>query len=270
MHRTRRHPTARIGRGAGGHAPPLPQPRRNGGKRWHGGRRVAHLGCAVAGVPLPQHAPQRARTPRQRGRPGRRAPRHGGPRALHGHRDREVRPPSIGLQPAPARRLPQPHAGRPPPRHRLPAGGVLRLPHRRDHRGRRHPIRLMAEDEGHPRGAAHVELRRLPRAVRRRIECGGAGRIGRRLPSRRLPLLSGLHRRFAIPRHAPCLVPSPRSRVGRLSGVALPRLLPRADEVRPAGHAAPARAHGRATARPPLLERGHAEPGSRRVIPVST
>ena len=49
--------------------------------------------------------------------------------------------------------------------------------------------------------------------------------------------------------------------VGRLSGLALPRLLSRAHEVRPAGHAAPARAHGRATARPPLLERGDAGRG---------
>ena len=50
------------------------------------------------------------------------------------------------------------------PRHALwlPAGGVLRLPHRRDHPGRRHAVRLLAEDEGHPRRAAHTQLCRLP------------------------------------------------------------------------------------------------------------
>ena len=38
-------------------------------------------------------------------------------------------------------------------------------------------------------------------------------------------------------------------------------LLARAEQVRPAGHAAPARAHGRAPARPSLLERGDAGRG---------
>ena len=60
--------------------------------------------------------------------------RHLRHRLLHGHRDREVRPPGLGLQPAAPRRLPEPHAGRAPARARLPAGGVLRLSHRRDRR----------------------------------------------------------------------------------------------------------------------------------------
>ena len=130
---------------------------------------MAHLGRAVAGVPLPQLAPQRARPPRPRGRPRRGSARHLGSRPLHGHRDGEVRAPGLGLQPAPACRLPQPHAGRAPTCARLPAGRVLRLPHRRHRRGRRHPVRLVAEDQGHPRRAAHAQLRRLRRPVRRPV-----------------------------------------------------------------------------------------------------
>ena len=117
---------------------------------------MAHLGRAVAGVPLPQLAPQCARPARPRRRPRRGTARHHRARALHGHRHGEVRPAGLGLQPAPARRLPQPHAGRAPPRARLPAGRVLRLPDRRHHRGRRDPLRLVAEDQGHPRRAAHA------------------------------------------------------------------------------------------------------------------
>ena len=87
---------------------------------------------------------------------------------------------------------------------------------------------------------------------------GGTGRLHRRLPTRRVPPFGGLRRPDALPDHAPRLVPPPRRRVGRLPGLALPGLLVRAEQVRPAGHAAPARPHGRARARPPLLERSHA------------
>ena len=60
-----------------------------------------------------------------------------------------------------------------------------------------------------------------------------------------------------LPHHAPRLVPAPRRRLGRLPGLAVPRLLVRAQQVRPAGHPASAGPHGRARAGPPLLERGH-------------
>ena len=159
--------------------------------------------------------------------------------------------PALGLQPAPARRLPQSHVGRTPARARLPASRVLRLPHRRHHRGRSDPVRLVAKDQGHPRGAAHAELRGLRRALRRPVGCGGTGRLRGRLPPRRVPPLGGLHRPLPLPGHAPRLVPPPRRRLGRLPGLAPPRLLLRALQVRPAGHAAPAGAPGRARAGPP-------------------
>ena len=88
------------------------------------------------------------------------------------------------------------------------------------------------------------------------VRCSSDRRIGRRLPSRRVPPVGRLHRSHAVPRHAPCLVSSPRGRLGWLPGLALPGLLARAHQVRAAGDAAPARAHGRAGARPSLLERG--------------
>ena len=192
------------------------------------------------------------------------------PRALHGPRHGQVRRPALGLQPAPARRLPQPHAGRTPARARLPAGGVLRLPDRRHRRGRRDPVRLVAEDEGHPRRAAHPELRGLRRSLRRPVGRGGTGRLRRRLPPRRVPPLGGLHRSLPLPGDAPRLVPPPRRRLGRLPGLALPRLLLRALQVRPAGHAAPAGAPGRARARPSRTGTRRRWPACRRATQGST
>ena len=104
----------------------------------------------------------------------------------------------------------------------VPAGGVLRLPDRRDHGGRREPVRLVAEDQGHPRRTAHPELRGLRRALRRPIGRGGAGRLCRRLPARRLPPLGRTSRPLTLPGHAPRLLPPSRRRLGRLSGLALP------------------------------------------------
>ncbi len=59
----------------------------------------------------------------------------------------------------------------------------------------------------------------------------------------------------ALADHVARVVPSPRRRLGRLPGLARPRLLLRAEQVRPAGDAAPARAARRARARTSVLER---------------
>ena len=156
VRRARRDPRRRARRRAGGRAPPLPHSGRDGAEQRARRRQVAHLGRGLARVPVPQLAAQRAGPARQRRRAGRGAARHDRPRALHGDRHRQVRPPGVGLQPVAPRRLPQPHAGGAASRARLPAGGVLRLPDRRHQRGRCHPVRLVAEDQGHPGRAAHA------------------------------------------------------------------------------------------------------------------
>ncbi len=259
VHRTGRDPTGRVGRGAGGHAPPLPQPRRNGGK--NGGTAAGEWHTWDAPWPeFPFHSTRLNAL------------------VLHDN----VVDLAVGLLGTADLAL---YMGIATAKYAHQASGYNQLLHA-DYPNHmlvvpRHDIGYqqveffvyltdVTTEDGATRFVSWQKTKDIPverhtlnyvdyaRAVRRRIECGGAGRIGRRLPSRRLPPLGGLHRRLAIPRHAPCLVPSPRSRVGRLSGLALPRLLLRAHEVRPAGHAAPARAHGRAPARPPLLERGDA------------
>ena len=83
-----------------------------------------------------------------------------------------------------------------------------------DRRGRCDSLRVVAEDEAHPGRAAHAELRRLRRPLRGPVGGLGSGRLGRGVPTRRLPPVGRPHRPDAVARHAPRFVPTPRRGLG--------------------------------------------------------